>query len=174
MALEEVALFAEIVGGIAVLVTLFYLVIEVRRNTAATQSAAQYTQIATISDWDLSLVHEPGLPELIAKANDDYSSITPAEQLKLQGYYVNLFNLWHAAYWNWKKGLLDENGFRVWNEGTPMAFSAQTACVKAWESLKNIYDEEFRNYVQSTTAAQGHPSRATSVAWTKPDGRNET
>ena len=134
MALEEVALFAEIVGGIAVLVTLFYLVIEVRRNTAATQSAAQYTQqIATMSDWNLSLVHEPGIPELIAKANDDYSSITPAEQLKLQGDYVNLFNLWHAAYWNWKKGLLDENGFRVWNEGTPMAFSAQTACVKAWE-----------------------------------------
>jgi hypothetical protein len=172
--LEELALVAEIVGGIAVVGTLIYLVIEVRRNTAATQSTAQYAQMGMISDWNLSLVHAPGLSDLIAKANEDYSSVTQAEQLKLQGYYVNIFNFWHAAYWNWKNQVLDEKGFGVWNEGIPMAFGAQIACVKAWDSMKHIYDEEFRRYVQSTIEAQSRPGAATPVTWAKAAPKNET
>ena len=174
MDLEELALFADISGGIAVIATLFYLVIEIRRNTVASQSSAQSTQIATVSDWNLSLVHKPYLSDLILKANEDYSSVTPSEQLKLQGYYVNMFNLWHAAYWNRKKGLLDENGFRVWNEGTPMILRAQLASIKAWESMSNMYDAGFQGYVQSIIDAQGQPTSASSVAWTSADAGHET
>jgi hypothetical protein len=174
MTLEEVALVAEIVGGLVVVATLIYLVIEVKRNTTATRSSAQYTQIGVISDWNLSLVHAPGLPELIVKANEDYSSVTEAEKLKLQGYYVNIFNLWHAAYWNWKNGLLDEKGFRVWNEGTPSVIRAQVASFEAWESMKHIYDEEFRNHVQSAIGAERRPEAATPVAWTGAASGNET
>jgi hypothetical protein len=173
MTLEKVALVAEIVSGIAVVGTLIYLVFELRRNTAATQSSAQYTQMGIISDWNLSLVHAPGLADLIAKANEDYSSITQAEQLKLQGYYVNSFNLWHAAYWNWKNRMLDDKGFRVWNEGFPMPFATQIACVKAWDSMKDIYDEDFRRYVQSTIDELSLPVDTTPVAWAKPAPRNE-
>ncbi|MGR8948213.1 MAG: hypothetical protein ACU84Q_09220 [Gammaproteobacteria bacterium] len=166
MTLEEVALIAEIAGGLAVVATLIYLVVEVKRNTAATQSSAQYTQIGVISDWNLSLVHAPGLPELIVKANEDYSSVSEAEKLKLQGYYVNIFNLWHAAYWNWKNGLLDEKGFRVWNVGTPSVVRAQVASIEAWESMKHIYDEEFRNHVESALEGECGPKPVTSVTWT--------
>ena len=174
MSLDQIALLAEIIGGIAVVATLFYLVVEVKRNTVATQSSAQYSQIASMSDWNLALVHAPGLPELIAKANEDYSTITPAEQLKLQGYYVNVFNLWHAAYNNWKKGLLDDDGFRVWNEGTPMALNAQTACAKAWESLAHVYGEEFKKYVESTIETQDILGQDSPVAWTKPTSNDDT
>ena len=164
MTLEEVALVAEIVGGLAVVATLIYLVIDIKRNTAATQSSAQYTQIGVISDWNLSLVHAPDLPELIVRANKDYSSVTEAEKLKLQGYYVNIFNLWHAAYWNWKNGLWDETGFRVWNDGTPSVIRAQIASFEAWESMKHIYDEDFRNPVQAAIGAERRPTAETPVA----------
>lgn len=109
MALETSALIAEIVSGIAVVVTLIYLVFELRRNTAATQSSAQYAQM----------------------------------------------------------------GFGVWNEGFPMPFATQFACVKAWDSMKDIYDEEFRSYVQSTIDELSIPDAATPIAWAKPLPSNE-
>jgi hypothetical protein len=54
-----------------------------------------------------------------------------------------------------------------------MPFATQIACVKAWDSMKDIYDEDFRRYVQSTIDELSLPGDTTPVAWAKPAPRNE-
>ncbi len=51
MRLERLALIAEIIGGIAIVITLIVLIYETRQNTIATY-AASYDQLAAdMADW---------------------------------------------------------------------------------------------------------------------------
>ncbi len=68
-------------------------------------------------------------------------------QLQLQMVYVNYFNLWDAAYWNRKEGILDGHGFAVWDKGLTGMLQAQVASRKAWEALGHIYHDEFRHHI---------------------------
>jgi len=149
MTLEQLALLAEIIGGIAVLVTLIFLLIEVRRNTAVTRSSAQYSQVDSIVAVNLTMATDPIIAPLIVKANDEFSSLSSEEQLRLQTFYVNYFNLWHASYWNNREKLLNDFRFELWDKGLIATLVSHKACTEAWISMQNFYDEDFRNHVNA-------------------------
>ena len=90
---------------------------------------------------------DPILAPLITKANEDYSSLSSEDQLRLQFLYVNYFNLWHASYWNNREKLLNDSGFELWDKGLTATLVTHKACTEAWLSMQNFYDEEFREHV---------------------------
>jgi hypothetical protein len=49
--LEEIALIAEVLGGLGILITLIYLAIQFRENTKATRSATASSTNATLVSW---------------------------------------------------------------------------------------------------------------------------
>ena len=162
MNLDQAALIAEIIGGIAVLATLIFLVIELRRNTEATRSATQQTQVDSIVAVNLSVANDPMLALLITKGNEDYASLTNSEELQLQTYYVNYFNLWHSAYWNSRKKLLDASGYEIWNVGCTSLLRNQGSSREAWAVWKSLYDEKFRTHVDRIIESQGEINSMTS------------
>ncbi len=86
MKLEKWALSAEIVGSVAVVVTLAILIFEVRGNTSAIQ--AQTVQAAATLDQDFLLVlgSDPAVAEMWATFLESPESLSRAQQL--QGIYL--------------------------------------------------------------------------------------
>jgi hypothetical protein len=155
MWLEQAALLAEIIGGFAMVVTLIYLAIEVRRNTAATRSATYQAQTDSTVALQAVLANDPELAALIPKANEDIDSISPGEHLQLQYFYTSHFNLWHSAFLNKQEGLLSEPAWNVWHRGMTLILGNQIACRQAWLQIAEIYDAEFQAYVNSIIESVG-------------------
>ncbi len=147
MSLDQAALLAEIIGGAAILLTLVFLVLELRRNTAATRSATHQTQVDSTVGLQAMLVNDAALAGIILKANADISSITSEDNLRLQYLYQSHFNLWHSAYWNKREGLLSEHAWHTWDKGMNLILKNQQACRQAWKQGGELYDEDFQAYV---------------------------
>ena len=174
MSLEQLAQLAEIAGGIAVLITLVFLLFEVRRNTTVTRSTAQYSQVDAIVAVNLAVATDPIIAPLITRANDDYSSLTSEEQLRLQTLYVNYFNLWHASYWNNREKLLNDSSFGLWDKGLTGMLVTHKGCSAAWDSMQYFYDEHFRAHVNNLRAKEQSKLRQGSIALESGAGTRET
>ena len=78
--LEEYALIAEIISGIAIIVSLIFVGVQIKRNTQATQAST----FQAIADLDINLLLSFGnskeLARLISTFRDDPDSLTEEEQ----------------------------------------------------------------------------------------------
>ena len=144
---DALGAISEIVGAGGVIVTLVYLAVQVRHNTSAVRSSTHQTQIDSTVPLNGAIAADGNLAALIAKANQDYESLAPGEQIQLQFMYVNYFNLWHSAFWNHKENLVPHQAWRLWNNGMVGLLTEQIACRIAWEGIRTMYDEAFQTHV---------------------------
>ena len=127
--LESLANIGEFVGGIAVLVTLVYLTIQIRSNTAAIQSASrenvakEYREIASLHlDTDVSKAFSEGLryyPNLPYEKLSKFSTLMSTEGLFFQGVYARyeegqLEEETFQAYLLWFSSLVSTPGGAAW------------------------------------------------------------
>jgi hypothetical protein len=103
MKLEKLALLAEIVGGVAVVVTLIVLITEVRENTKALMAANRQSVAARTQDFITTIVTNP---EIVAIQADIMAS-SPDDQ-RAANYMAAVLKLAEESYLQYRDGLLDE------------------------------------------------------------------
>jgi len=92
MKLERWALIAEIIGGLAIVVTLAILIFEVRNNTAAIQAQTIEAQVAgERRRRERLFLNEGGIADLVLKHLDG-ESLTRQESWRLDRYYNDILD----------------------------------------------------------------------------------
>jgi len=144
--LKNIALIAEILGGIAILISLIFVGFQFRENAKATRSATATATIASMSSWYSELGNNKQSSELLWKFLTAPDSI-PQEQ-KLQP----IFNL-HATF------LLLQNSYLLVQDGTLdpgiqeslaeaiKGASNQPGMLLYWKLRRPLFIEEFQIYV---------------------------
>ena len=82
MKLNELTQIAEVISGIAVVITLVLLIFEIRDNTEATISANTQETLRASRDAALELATTPALASIIEKGRTN-QELTPEESLRL-------------------------------------------------------------------------------------------
>lgn len=95
---------AEIVSSAAILVTLFYLTLEIRQNTNAIQSDARDGIMQADVEWLYMQVNDPRLNALFHQAEP----LTDLEAVELHTYLIAFMRLREANYRQYVSGVLDE------------------------------------------------------------------
>ena len=105
MDLTQLANLGEFIGGVAVLVTLVYLAVQMRQSTSIQFKAAEMAKadslqkaVTTWSAWR-RMIADDGLSEIWLKALDD-QELTPKETLRLRVMIAELTYSANAAYEN--------------------------------------------------------------------------
>jgi len=74
MSLQDLGSLGEFIGGIAVLVTLIYLAVQLRQGNQLNRSASTRTFMNEYND-SLAQVMEPGFAELLRRGSKDFCSM---------------------------------------------------------------------------------------------------
>ena len=164
MNVQDLGSIGELIAAIATVGTLVYLAIQIRRNTAATISATHQTQVDSTVGIQSSIANDPDLADLIPKAGENFDTLTPGEHLRLLYFYACHFNLWHAAYWNRKDGLLAEHAWIPWENAMKLILKNQRACRRVWLNMGDIYDADFTRYVNGIIEGVGDES-GSNITW---------
>ena len=173
MTLEHFAAIAEVIGAVAVVVTLVYFIVEIRKNTEAVRASTHQQQVDTTVTLNSGVSADPQLAALIASANTDYESLKPGEQLQLHYFYTNYFNMWNAQFTHRKKGLFDNDAWLTWDKGMTILLNSQFAMRETWNLIETIYGEDFRTHVENIIRALGEVASSDGT-FTKVEGRNAT
>ena len=101
---EAIAAVGQIIGALAVLITLIYLAVQIRQNTAAVATATYESTMAGFNDINVVVASHPELASLLDRGCQSPDSLNAVEVVQF-----NFLLRCYANQW-WKLFMLHERG----------------------------------------------------------------
>jgi hypothetical protein len=109
---EAISAIGQLVGALAVVISLLYLAREVRSSARATRVASMHSLPDKFTRWTQQLADQPHLSELYYRGIHDFESLEGAELVRFSVIMHRLFRNYEDAYYAKLEGHLDA---RVWH-----------------------------------------------------------
>ena len=169
MTLQETA---QILGGIGVIASIFYVGIQIRNNARALR-ASTYQQVSVISmqGW-VAMAHNGETTSIMLHGMDDLSSLNRVEKARFRFVVMSYVKGFENAWFQNKIGTLLENDWRAATSDLHSFFSTPGTHA-VWPMVKNRFNPEFVAFMdqvllkQAETVANYKPPTAAPVK-TKP------
>lgn len=104
---EAIGAIGEVLGAVGVLITLVYLSIQVRNNTAETHNATLESVMSADTDARNALINGP-IPKIMAAVSSE-QSITEDEKMALTYYIQAYMQGWEVAFYLNQRGSLPDD-----------------------------------------------------------------
>ncbi len=144
---DAIGAVGEVLGALAVVVTLGYLAIQVRQNTSALRISNENFLIERQDAIVATLVTDPSLAELQVK-HDKQEQLTEVEHLRLWNQYFRDLLMWELAYNRFKEGHLSESHWRDWDSAYSRQFTAEFP-PSWWDEARPWLTAAFADYVDT-------------------------
>ena len=156
MTLQDWGALGELVGGVAIIVSLIYVGLQIRHNASATRGAtnqafaAQYSELLlTLTQTEVREVYWRGLPGL--------SNLEGSEMAGFSGFMASIFRTYEAFYLEKREGRFDSE---MW-EGYTALFAdllSHRGPREYWELRRHQYSVAFGKVVDDELLEQdSHP-----------------
>ncbi len=143
---------AEIVSGVAVIISLVFIILELNRNTEAVESATLQAAMDASNEFLLLIVENPELAQLVEKARTSYSSLTAEE---IPTYTFLMRNQWvrfQTNYSQWTRGVMDDEDWFFY-EKIFCDVTRDEGIVQSWSLHRDFLRADFSEYVERTCDA---------------------
>jgi len=148
---DAIGAIGEVVGGIAVLATLFYLAFQIRENTRMSRAAMTKDLLLASRSAILDLASNDRLAEIWAELRDDFDGAGAARRYT---FYQSFFRLYELQFNLSNQGLLDET-IAASYELVIRMFTQTKHFDQYWCVARNQFHEHFAQYVDSQRVASG-------------------
>jgi hypothetical protein len=112
MTLQDLAAIGDAVGGVAVIVTLVYLAIQIRQGTQIERAAGQRDLLSQLRGWVELTVSDPALFDVLRRGTRDWASLAPPEQEQFHAWALSLLLLAEQALYMRADRFVNEGSFR--------------------------------------------------------------
>jgi len=134
--LKSWALIAEIVGGLAVLLSIVYLAVEVRANTSAIQSQTNQGLLELLNEYTYKAEENA---ELMMKGSGNWEDLDDIERYRYRQLWFALANIWEQAFNSNRSGTLSNDLWEGW-DGDAMR---ETVCTESGREVWNSWVDTF-------------------------------
>jgi hypothetical protein len=143
---EAISAIGQIVGAIAVVISLVYLASAVRSNTRATREASMRWLSDNYTQWIRHISGNPDLSELYYRGIHDFESLKGAELVRFSALMVEAFRRSEEMYYLQLEGRLEPY---VWKgiEAGMREFSGYPGIQAWWRFRSHWFSEEFVKHI---------------------------
>jgi hypothetical protein len=168
---QAIGAMGEVVGGLAVVLSVLYLAIQVRHNTAEMRAAASESITENLRQWLLPMIQDPQASRIFRLGAEGWEGFDADDKARFfHMMFVWLKNI-EAAHYQYTRGRLDPQMWEGWQ--TVIGSYLDGPGVRAyWEQRKGGFSEPFQRYVDSIPRGQRflRVGQATGEAVMKPTG----
>ncbi len=149
LTLTEWAAAGEIVGTVAVVISLLFVAYSINRNTDATQASSENILFERHTELANQFMLDPTLAELMVKRRNGGADLTEVEVIRWEKYELNMLDIWALAHSRHQRELLSEGQWETWDRYFTHLFSdgAEAIPQARWEELHYGFDQEFWKHV---------------------------
>jgi len=146
--LQEYALIAEIVGGIAIVCSLIFVGLQIRQNAAVTEINAYQLLVSQITDLNSLIIQDTALAQLLIKAKNA-EPLTEVESEKILRFSANLIRHGDMAWQLYQRGIIDERTLQGMM-GIVAVHITYPAIRAVWDTyFSSTQNPEFRDYLEN-------------------------
>jgi hypothetical protein len=145
--LPDYANIAEVVAGVAVVVTLVFLIQSIRENTAAMRANSYEVLLSDVNDLGLIVAQDPELSRIWARyQSEDIDPLTEDHRFRLLLLLRATFRNYEKAYFAFQYGTLGSSEYTRFDETSCGHMSRMTRDL--WTGVKDVLTDEYRGYVE--------------------------
>jgi hypothetical protein len=137
----------EVLGLVAVAVSLVFVGLEVRQNTIASRAAAYQEHGSHLSDQWLALAQDPELTRVYLADESNWAALTETEKAQLTSLWIAIFRNYETLLLQVEEGLLDQDAMdRLgWGEAFEPGFQAQML----WPDIARSLNPHVRGHLEA-------------------------
>ena len=112
---DAVGAIGETIGAVAVVVTLAYLIIQIKQNTRGVHAATMQANVSEFNSLNIHLATTPELAEIFDRGTANPDSLSKEEEYSFLWICRSYMNLYQNLFDQYQQGTLPEN---VWKKHT--------------------------------------------------------
>ena len=113
LSLSEWASLGELIATLAVVVSLVFVVLGIRQNTAAVQGGTENLLFELHADLANQFIEDPSMAAIAVKLRSGEGQLTPVESVRWEKYHLNMLDIWALAHTRNERGLLGQDQWEM-------------------------------------------------------------
>jgi hypothetical protein len=150
---EALGAIGEIVGAIAVVVTLGYLAVQIRQNTKAVKASTHQSLIDSTLSYQALTLNNPEVARIRLAGSRSFSELTEEDQYRCRAAMEMMFRLFENAFVQHGRGTLDDEGWHRYAEAVRYHFAPSPGVVEWWRGRRIPFGPSFSAWVDKQLAA---------------------
>jgi hypothetical protein len=146
---DALGAIGEIVGALAVVLTIFYLSTQVKQNTAQSERVENQDFLNRWSDLSRMMVTDENLMSLWLKGLKDHQSLSEEDWAKFKILYTDLTG-WLSSHWQNRDRLTEDSGAAIFTEYHAY-WRVQPSGEYWWKLLSDNFPQDFCREVDRKT-----------------------
>ncbi len=150
--IQDLGAIGEFIGGVAVLITLIYLAMQIKQNTKVNASLIRQNFYDATQRMMLHAVESTEFMELFNRAWSTNDSLTPAEQMQIWRHMQAIFMGYQGFFEQYKSGALPEKDWALMRKIlTTFWLLDGKGKTDAWEQMSSgrFFNEDFLEEIDS-------------------------
>jgi hypothetical protein len=153
MTLQGLGAIGELVGGIAVIITLIYLALQIRQNTAVVKTTNYLNLSRDSDDFSRMIGGNKELNEIYTRGSEDFRSLSINDQSRFNMLLSVLIHPYQSMYQVRARGHIDEelmlNSFEILS-----ALLKRPGIRQWWEEHKFWWNPEFQEFMAELSESE--------------------
>ena len=117
LSIQELGSLGELVGGLAVIVSLLYLAVQVRQNTKTARASNYESVLNGLREFHALLAQDGELTDIYMRGTADLASLDPRDRVRFNMLLYNAFTNYGVALYFHEQGTIEERLLRFFEEG---------------------------------------------------------
>ncbi len=173
MDLTQLANLGEFIGGVAVLVTLIYLAVQVGQTKEMMRLESARSTSKGYSAFLLQMM-DAGHMELLRKGFDHFESMDPNDQARLHVWFTAMFMAAQTTFAHSKRGATEEGMTQI-VEGFNATAVRSPGIAAWWAKARTLFPDDFVRHVDEAALAQEDaPLISEAIPWYRWSGPSNT
>ena len=157
MSIQEWGAISEMVGAIAIIVSLIYVGVQLRQNTQATRVNTSQAFVQTVGGIMGHQIQEPEFRDIYWRGLAGLSNLHGSELAAFGGWTAQLLREFESFYFQWKAGAFEDQIWSGWNCQYRDLFGYPGA-QEVWTIRRHQFSDEFREFVErELIGKESHP-----------------
>jgi hypothetical protein len=148
MNLNDFANLAQVIGAMAVVVSLIYVALQIRQNTAAIRSATAQSVHEHFASWYHLLASDAALAQVVIDGLKDYHSLSEKDKARFVAVFMAFLSYSQNAFIKWQQGLFAPALWLGW-EQLIMNLAGAPGGREFWKERAYLFGEDFRRHVEN-------------------------
>ena len=144
----KLSTWAEVVGIVVLILSLVFVGIEIRDNTAATRLQALLELNVAANEMSLAITDSGEMAAIQIKGHSNLEQLSDVDRTRYRSWVYGILNVHENAFMFSSGGILDEASHAAWADSLCVLMSKHGVQVM-WRSGELVFQEAFNDFIVS-------------------------
>lgn len=152
MSIQDWGAIGEIIGGIAIIISLLYVGSQISQSRAAAKAQASQSFIQAQAFSTQPLIEQPAFRELYSRGLGGMDNLHGSEKIAFVAWIMITMRSYESFYYQHQADVFDDHLMKGWGQQYIDALSYPGGR-EAWDLRRHQFSKEFRDHVDALLAA---------------------